>query len=373
MRGTLKQVIDAPRRAGRLVGRLVRPVRKPVGGPPGVPVYTGEVAPAHLRVRCIEYGTDGVNEREWDLDALPDPPAPPDRVTWIDVTGLADIEALTRLGERLALHPLLLEDVVNAGQRAKVEEYEGALLVVMKDVRFDARTRAFGVSQVSVVLGPGYVATFREHPEDDFEPVRERIRTGRGRIRRRGADYLAYALIDCVVDRYFEQLEVIGDEIDELEELVTSRPDSGVLERLHSLRREMLVFRKVVWPLREACASLCRDDYTLIDESTIVYLRDVYDHVVQVFELVETLRDVLSSLMDLYLSTLSNWMNETMRVLTIIATIFIPITFIAGVYGMNFEHMPELRLRWAYPAVLGVMALVVAGMLWYFRRRKFLP
>ncbi|RMG44317.1 MAG: magnesium and cobalt transport protein CorA [Acidobacteria bacterium] len=355
-----------------MVGRVVSRSKKPIGAPPGVLVYPGERKAEPVVMRIFKYDSSTVQEDEWTADQLPEKYARGQTATWIDVTGLHDVETLKRIGDAFSIHPLVLEDILTPGQRAKSEEYEGLLVIVLKDVDFDRTSMVVGINQVTIILGDHFIISFRDRPTDLFEPVRERLRNGRGQIRKRGVDYLAYALVDCIVDKYFRQLEAIGEETDELEEAVTGSPDAVTMQRLHALRREMLVFRKAVWPVREAVGALHRSDNPLITRKTAVYFRDVYDHSVQILDIIETLREVLSGMMDLYLSSVSNRMNETMKVLTIIATIFIPLSFIAGVYGMNFQYMPELRMRWAYPAVLGLMIFVGAGMLWYFRRKKWL-
>lgn len=359
-------------RTGGIVGRGVRRPRKPVGAPPGVLVYTGEPKAEPPAVRTLDYDSLSVQEDEWTPGHVPGEYTRREAVTWIDVMGLHDVATLERIGDAFSIHPLVMEDVLNSAQRAKSEEYEGIIAIALKDVNFDPSSKVIAIDQVTIVLGDHFVITFRDRATDLFEPVRKRIRAGRGQIRNRGADYLAYALVDCVVDEYFRQLEMIGDETDELEEAVTDSFDVATMHQLHVFRRELLVFRKAVWPVREAVGELYRSNNPLIKKKTIAYFRDVYDHSVQVVEIIEALREVAAGLMDLYLSGMSNRMNETMKVLTVIATIFIPLTFIAGVYGMNFQYMPELRMRWAYPTVWGVMIVVGVGMLWYFRRKKWL-
>ena len=237
---------------------------------------------------------------------------------------------------------------------------------------FEEETDTVLAEQVSFIVGERYLFSFQERYGDVFEPVRERLRDGRQRIRARGTDYLVYALIDAIVDRYFRILETIGDRIEELEAAVLQDPSIELMHRIHALKREVLVIRRAVWPLREALGQLYRGEIKHVTEETQLFLRDVYDHCVQVIDTVETLREVLSSTLDLYMSGVSNRMNEVMKVLTIIATIFIPLSFFAGLYGMNFEYMPELHVRWAYPTLLGAMAVTAGGMLWYFRRNGWL-
>jgi magnesium transporter len=266
----------------------------------------------------------------------------------------------------------MLEDIVNTEQRPKMEDFEGYLFVVLKMLSFDEQQRAIKIEQVSLVLGPNYVLTFQEREGDVFEPVRDRIRRAKGRIRKMGADYLAYALLDAIVDSYFAILEKIGDKIEELEEHLISQPDVQILQSIHHLKREMIYLRRSIWPLREVTSGMARNESILIKESTEIFLRDVYDHTIQVIDTIEAYRDMISGMLDTYLSSISNRMNEVMKVLTIFAAIFIPLTFIAGIYGMNFAYMPELGWKWGYFAVLTVMVSVAVCMLIYFRKRKWL-
>lgn len=360
------------RHARRIMNRLVHRVTKTPGSAPGTLVHTGERKVDEVRIRLIDYNAENLVERtlEGVDESFPFVDRPP--VTWVNVDGLHDIGIAEAVGERFGVHPLALEDVLSPRQRPKVESYDDHYLIVLKMLSFDAEADSVIAEQVSMIVGAKYLFSFQERFGDVFEPVRERLRQGRGRIRSRGTDYLAYALIDAVVDNYFKILETIGDIIEDLEETVVSDPSTEVLHRIHHLRREMLVVRRAVWPLRELLGQLYRGETELITSETQLFLRDVYDHSVQVIDTTETLREVLSGAMDLYLSGVSNRMNEVMKVLTIIATIFIPLSFFAGLYGMNFEYMPELGVRWAYPAVLGFMAVLGGSMLWAFWRKGWL-
>jgi magnesium transporter len=290
----------------------------------------------------------------------------------MNVDGLHEVELIRELGDRLSIHPLVLEDIVSTGQRPKVEEHESYLYVVLPMLSIDPKTGAVHDEQVSVVLGASWVLTFQERVGDVFDPVRERIRSPAGRIRAHGADYLAYALVDAVVDHYFAVLEAIGDTAERLEIEVMDEPGPDAMHRLHALKREMLMVRRAVWPVREMVNGLIRTESPLVTDATKVFLRDVYDHAVRIIDTVEVLRDVTSGMIDLYLSNVSYRTNEVMKTLTVIASIFIPLTFIAGLYGMNFAFMPELEVRWGYPALLGVMAVVAFGMVWHFKRRGWL-
>lgn len=362
-----------PVRTLRVMGRLVRRVIKKPGTPPGTLVHTGQQRVEEVRIHLMDYDAGSFQERDVPLDQMAAcfPFRDTATVTWINVDGLHDPAVVESIGHHFGLHPLVLEDILSVGQRPKLEEYEGYLFIELNMLHMG---EGFLVQdeQLSLVLGPGWVLTFQERPGDVLDVIRERIRSSKGRIRERGADYLAYALIDAVVDSYFGVLERVGDQAELLEEEALDHPSPRTMHRIHEVRREIIVIRKSVWPVRDILAGLLRVDTPLVKEGTRVFLRDVYDHSIQAIDTVENLRDVAGSLMDLHLSTLGNRTNEVMKVLTIMATIFIPLTFIAGVYGMNFAFMPELEIWWAYPAVLGLMLGVAVGMLVFFRRRGWL-
>ena len=296
-------------------------------------------------------------------------------VLWINVDGVRHAETIRRLGELFGLHRLALEDVVNVPQRAKTEEYGEHLFVVVRMAMLHPRP---DTEQISLFLGSDFVLTFQERSGDPLDPVRERIRSSHGRIRGRGPDYLAYAVLDAIVDHYFPVLEEYGDQLDALEDEILSEPGRATMNRLHAVKRELMNLRRAIWPARDAMNMLVRDPNPLVTDDTRVFLRDVYDHVIQVMDLTETYRDLSASLTDLYLSSVSNRMNEIMKVLTIFAAIFIPLTFIAGIYGMNFDpgesplNMPELQWYWGYPFALGLMTVVALGLLVFFRRKGWL-
>jgi len=359
---------------GRRKRRRPAIARRPA---PGAPPGTLSISPDALesKVRVFAYGPKEYVEREVSspkelaglMEEWP--------VTWVDVTGLGGESTLRALGRVFSLHPLALSDVVHVHQRAKVDAYDGRLFVVARSVEIGA---AIESQQVSIVVGPRFVVSFRERSSDDWEPVRECIRTAHGAFRTSGPDHLAYALLDGVIDHYFPVLEAYGERLEELEEAVIRHPDPNTLAAVHDARHTLGSLRRIIWPHREALAALLRDTSALISDETKVYLRDSYDHVVQIVEIVESYRDLAASLFDVYLSSVSNRMNEVMKVLTMFATVFIPLTFIAGIYGMNFDpalsplSMPELRWRWGYPVVLGVMAVIALGMALFFRRRGWL-
>ncbi len=290
-------------------------------------------------------------------------------VLWLNVDGLGDTEAIRKFGEIFSIHPLALEDVVNAHQRPKVEPYDACLFIVLQ-MLFTAQK--LDTEQLSLFLGSNFVVTFQEQPGDCFSPIRERIRKNHTRIRCTGPDYLAYAILDAVVDNYFPALERYGEQLEELEQEVVTRPGRQTLGKIHDLKRDLLTLRRAVWPAREALNSLVRDESPYITRDTRTYLRDCYDHAVRVIDIIETDRETAFGLLETYLSSMSNRMNEIMKVLTIIATIFIPLTFIVGIYGMNFTYMPELHSPWGYPAVMSFMGVIAAGMLYYFHRKGWL-
>lgn len=356
----------------RVIGRFVRRHTKHPGTAPGTLVHTGPQKMEQVRVSLLDYDEQELTEREPESISQVFPLRDSPTVTWVNVDGLHDVALVQEVGDHFGIHPLVLEDVLSVGQRPKAEEYESFLYVVLPMLGWNAEGGHIEEEQVSLVLGPNWVFTFQERVGDHFEPVRDRLRQAKGRIRARGADYLAYALIDAIVDHYFQVLEAIGGATEELELEVLEDPTPMTMQRLHHLKREMVVMRRAVWPLRDMVNGLVRTDSTLVQQTTRVFLRDVYDHAIQIIDSVESLRDVISGILDLYLSNLSNRTNEVMKVLTIMATIFIPLTFVAGVYGMNFEHMPELSVPWAYGAVWGVMILMALVMLAFFRRKGWL-
>ena len=270
------------------------------------------------------------------------------------------------------MHPLVLEDIANTGQRPKMEDFDDYLFVVLRMLRLDEKDDETKTEQISIILGPDFVISFQERQGDVFDIIRERLRSKKGKIRKMGADYLAYSLIDAIIDNYFVILEKRGEIIEDMEDKIITNPRSETLQALHDLKREMIFLRKSVWPLREVINRLERSESPLINKSTFVYLRDVYDHTIQVMDSVDTFRDMLSGMLDIYLSSVSNRMNEVMKVLTIIATIFIPLTLVVGIYGMNFKYMPELDLPWGYPMVYVVMLVISGIMLVYFRRKRWL-
>jgi magnesium transporter len=353
--------------------RLIKRRSEKAGLPPGSLVHIGEKKTEKTKITILDYDEERFQEKEIkavdECLAFKDTPT----VTWMNVEGIHEVEILEKLGDDFGLHPLTVEDILNTDQRPKMEDFGDYIYVVLRMISYDDTGGEIVTGQTSLILAPNLVISFEEGAEGyAFDPVRKRIRAGRGRIRKTGADYLAYALLDSAVDNYFTVLERLGEQIELLEEELVTNPTPETLQAIHELKREMIFLRKSVWPVREVISALERGESSLIQESTQIYLRDVYDHTIQVIDAVETLRDMLSGMLDIYLSSISNRMNEVMKVLTIIATIFIPLTLIAGVYGMNFRYMPELEWPWAYPLVWLVMILIGLLMLVYFRRKKWL-
>ena len=346
--------------------------QKQPGAPPGILVHVGEKKADRVHITMIDYDDRQLQEQDIEEVAELAVRRRMPSVTWINVDGLHDTAVMARIGEAFDLHSLILEDILNTQQRPKMENFENCIFVVLKMLSLADDGANIRSEQVSLVLGTGYVLSFQEMTGDVFEPVRQRIRSRKGRICKMGPDYLLYALVDAIVDHYFVLLEKIEEKLEVLEDAVFENPTMSALAEIQRLKVELLRFRKAIWPLRETVNGLLREESELIDEKTEIFLKDVYDHTIQVIDTVEGFRDTVSGLLDVYLSSLSNRMNEVMKVLTIIATIFIPLTFIAGIYGMNFDYMPELRIPWAYPAVgLGMLAVALI-MIGYFRKKGWL-
>jgi len=352
--------------------RFIKKTSQKAGLPPGTLVHIGERKTGKVRVTIIDY--DEVQFEETEVSTVEEcfPYKEKPTTTWINIDGIHKTEVIERIGQQFDLHPLLLEDIVNTGQRPKMEDFGNYVFLVLKMLRYADENHEVEAEQVSLILGSNFVISFQEREGDVFGTIRERIKKGKGRIRKAGADYLAYALIDAIVDNYFIVLETLGEEIDDIEEELARNPTLKMLHKIRILKKEMIFLRKSVWPLREVVSGLQRGESALIQQSTQVYLRDVYDHTIQVIDTIESFRDMLSGMLDIYLSSISNKMNEIMKVLTIFAAIFIPLTFVAGIYGMNFEFMPELKWHWGYPAIMIVMATIATALLAYFKRKKWL-
>ncbi len=341
-----------------------------IGAPPGTLFYNGEERTDKIKITLIEY-----NDSEYFEDVFYDlndclSHVKPNMIKWINVEGLHDIALVEKIGKFYNIHPLTLEDIVHVDQRPKFEDYEHYVVAIMKMISYTIEVQS---EQLAIVLCESTVISFQEpHGGDAFDIIRNRLRQCKGRVRKLGADYLAYALMDAVVDCYFTAIEKIGDKVEEIEEEIISQSDKKSLMELYHLKREMIYLRKQVWPMRDMINNMIRSETTLINPASDIYLRDLSDHVTRIIDTVETYRDLLSGIMDIYLSTNANRMNEVMKVLTIMSSIFIPVTFIAGVYGMNFDNMPELRTKNGYFITCGVMASIIIGLIIYFRRKKWM-
>jgi magnesium transporter len=348
--------------------------RKPrtVGHPPGSLIPVETETPKPLNLTLIRYGPEMALE-EKQLKSIMDclPFSKTISVSWLNLDGSHQVDVLEDLGRELDIHPLILEDIHNTSQRPKLEDYDQYLFLELNMLSWNEESSQVESEQISLLLGENYLVTFQESEKDVFDSVRKRIREGKSRLTNGGPDYLAYSLIDAVVDHYFIVLENIGEQIEFLEDELVKDPDPDTLHAIHDLKRELIFLRKSVWPLREVISALERGESPFLQKSTLIYLRDVYDHVIQIIDTVETFREMASGMLDIYLSSVSNRMNEVMKVLTMIATVFIPLSFIVGLYGMNFEYMPELSWKWGYAMVWGVIIAVVVGMVIYFRRKKW--
>ena len=355
---------------------MVRRLKKrsgKAGLPPGSLIHIGDRLTEKTKITVFDYDEAHLQEKEiktvGECRQFKDSPT----VAWIQIEGIHDTQILEELGAVFGLHPLTLEDILNTDQRPKMEDFCEYIYIVLKTFYNPSDENNETTSeQISIILGPTFVISFQEKETDIFKPIRERIRAGKGRLRKSGADYLAYSLIDTIVDNYFNILEHLGEKIEIIEESLVINPSTQTLQAIQHLKREMIFLRKSVWPLRETISSLERTECQLIQEATGLFLKDIYDHTIQVIDTIETFRDMLSGILDIYLSSISNRMNEIMKVLTIIATIFMPLTFLVGVYGMNFKYMPELEWHWGYFFIWSIMITIAVSMLVYFRKKRWL-
>jgi len=358
--------------------RLIKRLHRTRGLPPGALVHIGEKKTEKVRISVLDYDTSNIEEKEVKKVEDCFPFKDKSTVTWINIDGLHEIDVIEKLGKYFEIHPLVLEDVLNTDQRPKIEDLESYIFFALKMLFIEEKSQEIHSEQVSFILGKNYVISFQESVGDVFDALRERIRNGKGRIRKMGADYLVYTLIDAIIDNYFIILENIGERVESMDEDLISNPTPSTLQKIYNLKREMIYLRKSVWPLREVINSLLRDESKLIKKDTHIFVRDLYDHTIQVIDTIETFRDMVSGMVDMYMSSVSNKMNEVMKVLTIFAAIFIPLTFIAGIYGMNFDpsasffNMPELGWQYGYPMVWVILISVTIIMLVYFKRKKWL-
>lgn len=351
---------------------------KLTGQPPGTLIYEGKSGAKKIKITVFDYDQNTCIEKEVSNveECFPFKDKP--TVTWINVDGIHRIDVLEKLSATYLVHHLVLEDILNINQRPKAEDFGEYIYIIVKMLAYEESQDDITEEQVSIILGKNFIFTFQEEKEGDvFDVIRQRIRSGKGCIRKMGADYLAYSLLDAIIDNYFVILEKIGEKIEFLEESLVVDPSSATLQSINKLKRNLIFLRKSVWPMREVVRAITQSESALIQQQALVYYRDIYDHVIQAADTIEAFRDTVSGMLDIYLSSLSHRLNEVMKVLTIIATIFIPLTFIAGIYGMNFNtqksafNMPELNWRFGYPFALFLMVSMALGMLSYFKRKKW--
>lgn len=354
------------------MSKLVKRRSKKAGSPPGTIVHIGNKRDEKAKITIVDYNEEQFQEKEAKTVKECFPYKDKPTVTWINIDGVHEVKLIEELGKNYNFHTLILEDIVDTDQRPKIKDFGDYIFIILKMHYYDKENNEIKIEQVSLIFGKNYVISFQEREGDVFDPIRERIRNNIGRIRKAGADYLIYALMDAIIDNYFTILEKLGEETEDLEAKVIKNPIPANLQIIYRLKSELIFLRKSVWPLREVISILEKGESALIDKSTNIYLRDIYGHTIQVMDTVETLRDVISGTLDVYLSSVSNRMNEIMKVLTIIATIFIPLTFIAGIYGMNFQYMPELKWVWGYPLILSVMLIIGIVMVIFFKRKKWM-
>lgn len=350
--------------------KVLKQYAEKAGLPPGKAVFVGEQKLEKPKIHVIQYSEKNLAETDIQTPDAMLQFVNKTKVTWIDISGLHDVSLIETTGKIFSIHPLVQEDIVHLSQRPKLEEFEDYIFIVLRMFYF--REEGIVEEQISIILGEDYVITFQERPGDIFDAIRERIRSGKFRITKQKSDYLAYSLIDAIVDNYFIILERLGDKVGLVEDDLLANPSGEILQEIHTLKKEMISLRRTVWPLREVINKLDRTESVLLKKTTRIYVRDVYDHTIQIIDAIENYRDMLSGMLDTYLSSLSNRMNEVMKTLTIIATIFIPLTFIVGVYGMNFQYMPELKWHWGYWGVWFVMVVIALLMVSYFRKKRWL-
>ena len=341
------------------------------GLPPGTLMHIGEEKAEKTKFTTVRYSeADFVISQTDDIYKICTK-REHSAINWINVEGLNDVAALQRLGEYYKIHPLVLEDILTADQRPKIEIYDEYICIIVRMLYTSKISKQVSYEQISIILGPDYVVSFTESQSELFKPIYDRISNSADRIRKMGADYLAYSLLDFIVDNYFNILEIMDEKIEVAEENMVIRPTDDYLKTIHHIKRQLIIMHKSIWPLREVVSALDRGESPLIKDSLLIYIRDLHDHVIQIMDSVDTMRDIMSSLLDIYLSSVSKKMNEIMKVLTIISTIFIPLTFIVGVYGMNFRFMPELSLKWTYPLLWLIMAGIAAYMIYIFKKKKW--
>ncbi|MBO8092449.1 MAG: magnesium/cobalt transporter CorA [Prosthecochloris sp.] len=354
------------------MAKFSRYYSRKVGLPPGSLIHLGEKSPEETRISVLDYSEDECVFKE--VSGIEECLVYRDRptTTWINIDGLGDIDIIDAAGRMFGINTLVLEDILHTGQRPKIEEFEDYLFIVLRMISCERQSEEVVEEQLSLILKGNMVISFQEKPGDVFNPLRERVIQGKSRIRKHGADYLAYALIDIVVDNYFHVLDRVELRLELLdEELFTDSSGESTFRDISDLKKDLILLRKSTWPLRDIINAITRNEFEVIEEKNLIYFRDIYDHIIHVIDILETFRDMVAGMHDTYMNYVNNRMNEIMKVLTVIATIFIPLTFIAGIYGMNFRHMPELEWQWGYFGILGVMVAIFIGMIGYFRKKKW--
>lgn len=351
----------------------MRKKRKKQGLPPGSVIFSGTKKVEKVLVHYLQYDGEKIEAQTFDNhEKMRLRQSMDEKVDWYDIRGLHDTKLIEAIGNKFQIHPLILEDAVSTHQRPKFEEYEEGIFITVRALKFDHLTMKIQTEQVAVFFNKGLLISFQENESDLFEMIRQRIENSKGRIRYQSTDYLAYALIDTIVDNYFLVFDEIEEAIENLEDELLENPDNTVKQRIHHLKKELIVARKSIFPLREAISQFSRSENKFIEEKTSIFIRDLYDHSIRVMDMVETYRDILNGLQDLQISEISFRMNQVVQVLTLITTIFVPLSFLVGLYGMNFDHMPELHFKYGYFILLGVMFLVGIGLLIWFKRQKWL-
>lgn len=353
------------------MARLVKNTKK-VGTAPGSLIHTGKYKNDKIDITLIEYNKDIHHRKKLNNIEECFNLRNSDTVKWVNIEGLSDISIIEKIGKEFKLHPLMLEDILNTSQRPKMDDYDDYIFIVLKMLYYNENTNEISSEQLSFVYVDNYVFTFQEFDGDVFDGIRERLETAKGNIRKLGADYLIYGLIDSIVDSYFIILEKIGDRTEDIEQELMENPKKEVLQSIYKLKREMIFLNNSIWPLRELVSGLARTESPVFDKNTSIYFRDVYDHIIQVIDIIESYRDMVSGMLDTYLSSISNRTNDVMKVLTIFSTMFIPLTFLVGIYGMNFENMPELKWTYGYPIFWLLTIAIIYIMIRYFKRKKWL-
>ena len=354
------------------MARMIKKLSKAKGLPPGSIVHIGAQSSEKTEITLFDYDSKKCIEKT--LENVEDcfPFKDSSAVTWININGIHNTDSIVKIDQKFGIHPLVLEDIVNTGQRPKIEDYGDYMFIILKILTLDEKSDHINSEQISLIVGSNYCLSFQEKKGHFFDSIRERIRHDKGVIRKMKSDYLAFCLIDMIIDHYFEVIEELGEKIENTETQITESTQKTDSSKIHHYKKEMIFLRKQIWPLREVLNTFYRSDSKLIRKETRLYLKDVYDHTIQILDTIESYRDMLTGMHDIYLTSISNRMNEVMKVLTIFASIFIPLTFIAGVYGMNFKFMPELEWHYGYFMVLSVMFAVAFGLLVYFKKKEWI-